>query len=453
MIGRIIKKAPILFFYLFLLSIPLQARLVFFSAGSFNEYTSYFLYVSDTLLIITLISWFVKRLYFRAEKVSRETSHKRSLIIGHWSLVIVVAWSFLSLLWAENLGIGLFRAVKLAEFTLLFLFILYNIRTQRRLFWTVLCLTATGFFQAIIGIWQYLIQHSIGLKWLGETILSPDMPGVAKIVVGGEKIMRAYGTFPHPNVFAGFLLLSITCGLLLLFRKKRIWTQVFFSFLVSLQIIAFILTFSRTAWVAGLILCCFITLIFYWRRKKLMKSLKLAFLAIILVILVSGAMFWPQIASRFSLEGQALEERGLYNNIALSMIKKSPLLGVGMGNFVARIGDFSHINLENWQYQPVHNIYFLILAELGIIGLVLFIFLIFNVLKGAWFSQKSLDVSRETSGNSLFIIHYSLFIVLIGFLFIGFFDHYFWTLQQGGLMFWLVLGILCARINVSRETF
>ncbi len=450
MIGRIIKKAPILFFYLFLLSIPLQARLVFFPAVSFNEYKSYFLYISDILLIITLISWFVKRLYFQAENVSRETSHKKSpFIICYLLFVIFLAWSFLSLLWTQNIGVGLFRAVKLTEFAFLFLFVLFNIRTQKRLFWTILCITITGFFQAIIGIWQYFIQHSIGLKWLGETILSPDMPGVAKIMVGGEKVMRAYGTFPHPNVFAGFLLLSITCGLLLLFREKRIWTQVFFSFLVSLQTVAFILTFSRVAWIGGV--CLFVYLfICLFRRKLLVKSLKLAVLAITLIILISGAVFWPQIAGRFSLEGQALEERGLYNNIALSMIKKSPLLGVGMGNFVARIDDFSHLELENWQYQPVHNIYLLILAELGIIGLVLFIFLIFNVLKGAWFSQKSLDVSRETS-NSLVIGHW-LLVIFLGFLFIGFFDHYFWTLQQGGLIFWLVLGILGGLLNVSRET-
>jgi len=51
----------------------------------------------------------------------------------------------------------------------------------------------------------------------------------------------------------------------------------------------------------------------------------------------------------------------------------------------------------------------------------------------------SKNVSRETFDNNLNIY---LFAILIAFLFIGLFDHYFWTLQQGRLMFWLVLGLM-----------
>ena len=33
-------------------------------------------------------------------------------------------------------------------------------------------------------------------------------------------------------------------------------------------------------------------------------------------------------------------------------------------------------------------------------------------------------------------------LIFIGFLFIGLFDHYFWTIQQGQLIFWLVAGLI-----------
>jgi len=39
--------------------------------------------------------------------------------------------------------------------------------------------------------------------------------------------------------------------------------------------------------------------------------------------------------------------------------------------------------------------------------------------------------------------------IFIAFLFMGLFDHYFWTLEQGQLTFWLVLGILSA-VNNSK---
>ena len=47
---------------------------------------------------------------------------------------------------------------------------------------------------------------------------------------------------------------------------------------------------------------------------------------------------------------------------------------------------------------------------------------------------------KEVSFNKLF--HYSLLILLVSVLFLGLFDHFLWTLQQGQLMFWLTLGLV-----------
>jgi len=52
------------------------------------------------------------------------------------------------------------------------------------------------------------------------------------------------------------------------------------------------------------------------------------------------------------------------------------------------------------------------------------------------------NVSRETFLNFKRKLNCYLLAIFAAFLFIGFFDHYFWTLQQGKLIFWLVLGML-----------
>ena len=419
---------------------------------------------------------------------------------------------------------------------------------------------------------------------------------MAKIVVDGEKIIRAYGTFPHPNVLAGFLLMSLFISFYFLFSIKKLsplvipakagiqylnhfkqflkqnWQFSLLITLISVQFLAFILTFSRTAWLAGLFsLFCFIiyylTLTISFKKLKdkaflkrglfersefrpsatlamragskkmsyfsviiqrlscFLKNLlkfsfkivsretilffrlnKAKFTSLIIITLIVSCffvMFFPQISTRFEINenDQAISDRFLFNSFAFEMIKKSSFLGVGMGNLVLNIypvRDMSYLieekfqlentnelhgslhliqvsngvdnflpldkkgpayrqtgikkgsSLESWQYQPVHNFYLLIAAEIGIIGLILFILFIFKVLKMAYLKVKSQIVSRET----IFTRHINLctgFIlsILLGFLFIGSFDHYFWTIQQGQLTFWLILGLLVASCKIN----
>jgi len=80
--------------------------------------------------------------------------------------------------------------------------------------------------------------------------------------------------------------------------------------------------------------------------------------------------------------------------------------------------------LSNWIHQPVHNVYLLISSEVGLLGLIVFLIFLYQLLK------------RFKKQNSV------LFIIVICIIFVSLFDHFFWTLQQGQLMFWLILGLM-----------
>ena len=54
----------------------------------------------------------------------------------------------------------------------------------------------------------------MGLLWLKESIISPNIPGVAKLIFNGHVYIRSYGLFPHPNILGGFLVFSIISTLL-----------------------------------------------------------------------------------------------------------------------------------------------------------------------------------------------------------------------------------------------
>ena len=101
------------------------------------------------------------------------------------------------------------------------------------------------------------------------------------------------------------------------------------------------------------------------------------------------------------------------------MWTKHPLIGVGLGNYLTELPNYL-VSRQIYFLQPVHNIYLLILSETGVIGFSFFLFVLWNTLK-----------------NRFRIIHYSLFIIL----FLGLVDHYPLTLQQGQLLFTLLLAM------------
>ena len=89
--------------------------------------------------------------------------------------------------------------------------------------------------------------------------------------------------------------------------------------------------------------------------------------------------------------------------------------------------------------QPVHNAYLLIISELGIVGFVIFLLFLISL----FFRKKSME-KRE--GN-LYLTYNVLYVILLSFLMISFFDHYFWDIKQGMIIFVLPLIILHIKIK------
>src|SRR3989338_9422288 len=108
------------------------------------------------------------------------------------------------------------------EFAALYFYIKSNaVRLLANGYW-LLAILAGGLFQSLIAIAQFLKQSAIGLRFLGESVIAPDMEGVAVFYNSvGEKVMRAYGTTPHPNILAAYLLLGLFAIYYLLLRQQK----------------------------------------------------------------------------------------------------------------------------------------------------------------------------------------------------------------------------------------
>jgi len=132
-----------------------------------------------------------------------------------------------------------------------------------------------------------------------------------------------------------------------------------------------------------------------------------------------------QFTSFFS--SQSLEERTLYQQVSYETISDHPLGGVGIGQFVLNSYKLNP-NLESWQYQPVHNVYLLIFSELGIVGFISFLLLL------AFGLSKFL--AQRTVINPYYVLTDSVLrCIILSFLLISSFDHYFWDIKIGLLIF------------------
>jgi O-antigen ligase len=470
---------------LFFLTFTFNIRKIFLTPfsyinSSFNEYGSFSFSWADLLMLSTIIFYAIKSILCQCQLESTskkginfynilKENNKRllSIFVRPWNipyetlfLTLFLIWSLVSVVWSTDKPISIYRSLTLFEILAFFYIIYLAIKAKPVFFhYCLYFIIFNGTLQSILGIIQFFLGHSTGLSIIGESFVSHETPGVAKIIINGAKHIRAYGTFAHPNILAGFLLIPIFIIFGKLFNKlrfsknsKKIPTasadpqtsknklvfshettlfndsKYLLSFLLVINLVGLGLTFSRSA-----ILGLFLGLAIFMFHVKYIKSIKWF---IILITLIAFILSFSSInfVNKHSslLSSQSLEERVLYNNVSHETINYRPVQGVGIGQFV--INEYMLLpNLDGWRYQPEHNSYLLIFSELGAVGFILFSLILVSLI--------------SCIGGKAILTHLPYYCLIISFYFILFFDHYFWDIKTGIIIF--ALGITLPKLISS----
>ncbi len=405
------KKLHRQLFWLLVLLLPLQLGRHFWSEwtqvlGLPVDYLSPTLYLTDLLVAAVLIAWWWQ------EKKRFKVNRWPSVIKRYWWFGAIFLFLFLNSFLALNSGAAFYKLIKIIEFSLLGLYIAREKLVLRDL---RMPLSGAIIYSSLIALAQFAKQASLdGLFWwLGERTFNIITPGIAKAIIGGRLILRPYAAFSHPNVLAGFLLISM---ILIAGKKEQSkFPQMIRWATLSLGSIALFLSFSRVAWFVGL-------LIGFWFLVQRWLGKKRSLIALVAFSILLGGLFYSLVTP---LSGEeAIDQRLALANVAMEMVKANPLAGVGINNFISQLPYYWQQFGATYWLQPVHNIFLLVAAETGLIGLMTFFWLLI------------LTFRRLLSPpQPILILGLSAALVL------GLFDHYWLTLQQTQLLLTIIFGL------------
>jgi len=400
-----------LFFFFLLYLIPVQLGYHFWPKFSYIyglriDYLSPTIYLTDILVFFILGLWLAERFNF----FLKSESSKFNFSVKNLRLFLFFVFLAVNCLLAQNQGAAIYKLVKIVELFLLGFYISknnYSLDAIRcPLSWTVI-------YSSLIAVAQFIKQSSLGgvFYWLGERNFNFGTLGIAKGNFLGHFLLRPYATFSHPNALAGFILAAFILSTPFVYKKNKL----FFFFYFLLFSFTLFLSFSRSSWLAGLLIILLLT-----ARLKRLRIMFFGLTIFLLIVLLANSPIFSE---------ESFSQRIELNKISLHLIKQNPIIGVGLNNFVVHLPKFQQGKIL-W-LQPVHNIYLLIASETGLMGLLIFLWFLISTFK----KLTAHLLAGKVDG-------YQLAIALIAILFTGFFDHYWLTLQQNQMLFALVLGLI-----------
>ncbi len=226
---------------------------------------------------------------------------------------------------------------------------------------------------------------------------------------------RAFVPFFSPNLLAGYLIAIVMICMSIIFRKRKEKDGSFFLSAFCLLISVFTLFFTKS--VGGWFIFIIIFSLFLLLGKRLNKkgALIIFFLIVLCGVIATNRELKE---SYFKKPLFSLDKRISYWKETVKIIEQHPLTGVGVGNFSLK------------ETRAAHNSYLQIWAEVGILGLLSWLTIIFIFIKKG---MKNLY-----SGNN----YYSLGILMSGLSFLSYnlIDFSFFV-PQSAFLFWIVLGL------------
>ncbi len=364
-------------------------------------------------------------------------------------IFLYLVFGSLSLIWSVNIYNSLLALPFFLAGPLLYYIVSQSIKEQKYIDRLLLVIIVVGTGMALYGIFQYFgIDFEF---WAGNIARN-----------------QVFGLFGNVNYFAEFIILPLALSLGLFLSREKIFNRIFLLIALIIMGIALLLTFTRGSLLA-IVVTIPVLIFFYYRSaaSELGKKhyRRFAFYFLILVIVAAAVIYIPHplnqkgstlgnLRERVTIEsitsGSSTLRRMAIWKFTWMMIEERLLLGSGIGTygyqslpyqaeFFAQ-GNNRDIYPHGFAVQA-HNEYLQMWAEMGIIGLLLFLGIIFIYYRNIFINfrkmaEKGKAITISLAGGVTAVLVDALF---------GF------PLQLAASLslFWIFLGLSSAQINLS----
>ena len=293
-------------------------------------------------------------------------------------LVVYGLIGFFSLMYATNTQSvinTLNNYVKDALITLVIVVLLRRAPTFRHVIWTLLI---AGLFLGALSVYQYTtgtFDNSYG------GFARAELRGIA----GDERGYRLTGPIGDPNFYAQIMIVLIPIALERMMHERKLTLKLLAGLAGGLCLLTVVFTFSRGGFVAAAIALGIFFLVYTPKPQYLIIIIGLGIAVFSLVpatyfdriLTLQG--FLPDASGRIDIRtDNSIQGRASQNLTAWNVFKQHPLVGIGLDNFEVRYPEFSkEIGLApSASNKSLHNLYFEVATETGILGLSVFLMLI-----------------------------------------------------------------------------
>ena len=364
-----------------------------------------------------------------------------------------IAICVLSLLWSSSPFISLKELALFLAGPLLYFIVTNNINDEQQINYIINALLIIGSLFGIYGILQY---NGIDFSFWTHNI-------------GRQKV---FGLFGNVNYFAEYLIVPLPLAVSLFFVRRNKFKKILLLIGILTMGASLTVTITRSSYLGFGVSLIFMFFLYLARRgKNFIKENKKIFIIILAIIILITFLFAlpnplnkpgtviSKIKGRISVvqltQGSSIKRRIAIWKFTALMIKDHPLLGSGLGtfkynslNYQAKFFDQGE-NRHLYSYgfaDKAHNEYLQLWAELGIIGLGIFIWLIISYFS---YGLKLLKKIRDDGSGYKQGIIIGLMGAVVAVLVDGIFG-YPLHLPATIVLFWLALGLTVAVTGSSK---
>ena len=277
----------------------------------------------------------------------------------------------------------------------------------------MLAMVAAALVSVMYGYWQVIFHPYLENKeWI-------DAEKFGNITV------RIFGTWGNPNIFGGYLLFALAAALISakLLQPKRSRCLLCYS-IAALFVVTIFLTFSRGVWLA--LFAMLIVLAFQYGKKKVL----LIGLPFIVAFSTIGVL-WQRLQSVFTAGDSSSVMRLALWASTEKMIMVHPLFGWGWGLYWFYYPRFDYLlQTAGLKVFHAHNSYLHYAAEIGIVGLVIFLAIMTLAI---YYSIVRARLAGYREYHYLTAVFIALAVLLMT-------DHVLFNTRMS-ILFWLFLGI------------